>query len=126
MNARIYDPLLGRFLSPDPEVTDVERMQNYNRYAYVMNNPLSYTDPSGEAWYNDLGDFKEAVSKMFDGWGSKSSKAEPLAKFKQVMDNLAAYAADSRDLTAATRKANQLVSAGLEVKSIAGAAEYER
>ncbi|WP_147694240.1 RHS repeat domain-containing protein [Vogesella mureinivorans] len=48
MNARIYDPLLGRFLSPDPEVTDEERMQNYNRYAYVMNNPLSYTDPSGE------------------------------------------------------------------------------
>ena len=50
MNARIYDPQLGRFLSPDPEVTDTERMQNFNRYSYVLNNPLAYTDPSGEAW----------------------------------------------------------------------------
>jgi len=73
MNARIYDPLLGRFLSPDPEVTDEERMQNYNRYAYVMNNPLSYTDPSGETWKEAWDKIKEAVGKMFDGWGSKSS-----------------------------------------------------
>ncbi|MDC7718483.1 RHS repeat-associated core domain-containing protein [Vogesella sp. DC21W] len=47
MNARIYDPLLGRFLSPDPVIDGVDNMQGYNRYAYVSNNPLSYSDPSG-------------------------------------------------------------------------------
>ncbi|MGB0372858.1 MAG: FG-GAP-like repeat-containing protein, partial [Opitutales bacterium] len=47
MNGRIYDPELGRFLSPDPFVQFEGMLQNYNRYSYVLNNPLSYTDPSG-------------------------------------------------------------------------------
>ena len=50
MNGRIYDPLLGRFLSPDPHIQAEELLQNYNRYSYVLNNPLRYTDPSGEFW----------------------------------------------------------------------------
>ena len=40
MNARLYDPLLGRFLYPDPYIQDPGFSQNYNRYAYVLNNPL--------------------------------------------------------------------------------------
>ena len=51
MNARLYDPLLGRMLSPDPYVQNPFLGQNYNRYAYCMNNPLSYIDPSGEWWW---------------------------------------------------------------------------
>lgn len=47
MNGRIYDPEIGRFLSPDPYVQVPEYSQNFNRYTYVLNNPLSYTDPSG-------------------------------------------------------------------------------
>ena len=47
-NARLYDPLLGRFLSPDPYVQDPDFSQNYNRYSYCLNNPLKYTDESGE------------------------------------------------------------------------------
>ncbi|MEM7672618.1 MAG: toxin TcdB middle/N-terminal domain-containing protein [Verrucomicrobiota bacterium] len=47
MNGRIYDPLLGRMLSADPFVQQPSNFQNYNRYAYVANNPLSSTDPSG-------------------------------------------------------------------------------
>jgi RHS repeat-associated protein len=47
MNGRAYDPLLGQFLSPDPFVTNPENPQSYNRYAYCLNNPLKYTDPSG-------------------------------------------------------------------------------
>ena len=46
-NARLYDPLLGRFLSPDPYVQDPGFTQNYNRYSYCLNNPLKYTDESG-------------------------------------------------------------------------------
>ena len=47
MNGRIYDPLLGKFLSPDPFVQSPANGQSYNRYAYGWNNPLSITDPSG-------------------------------------------------------------------------------
>ena len=47
-NARLYDPILGRFLSPDPYVQNPDFSQNYNRYSYCLNNPLKYTDESGE------------------------------------------------------------------------------
>lgn len=46
-NGRIYDPVLGRFLSPDPIVQAPSFSQNWNRYSYVFNNPLRFTDPSG-------------------------------------------------------------------------------
>ena len=55
MNARLYDAALGRFLSPDPYVQAPNFTQNFNRYAYCFNNPLIYTDPSGEwALIDDL------------------------------------------------------------------------
>ena len=47
MNGRIYDPKLGRFLQADPFVQSPKNSQSLNRYTYVYNNPLSYTDPSG-------------------------------------------------------------------------------
>jgi RHS repeat-associated protein len=47
MNGRIYDPTVGRFLSPDPNVPVASNLQSYNRYSYVSNNPLRYTDPTG-------------------------------------------------------------------------------
>lgn len=48
MNGRLYDPILHRFLQPDNYVTDPNNTQTYNRYAYVMNNPLKYSDVNGE------------------------------------------------------------------------------
>jgi RHS repeat-associated protein len=48
MNGRLYDPKLHRFLQPDNNIQDPNNTQNYNRYGYVLNNPLKYTDPSGE------------------------------------------------------------------------------
>nr|WP_240902323.1 RHS repeat-associated core domain-containing protein [Wenzhouxiangella sp. XN24] len=47
MGGRVYDPEIGRFLSPDPFVQFPISTQGFNRYAYVGNNPLFYTDPSG-------------------------------------------------------------------------------
>jgi RHS repeat-associated protein len=47
MNGRVQDSITGRFLSPDPYVTEPGNTQGYNRYAYVRNNPMSYIDPSG-------------------------------------------------------------------------------
>ena len=51
MNARLYDPVLGRFLSPDPYVQLPDFSQSYNRYSYCLNNPLKYVDPDGEVWW---------------------------------------------------------------------------
>jgi len=51
MNARLYDPALGRFLSPDPYVQMPDFSQSYNRYTYCLNNPFKYTDPSGEFFW---------------------------------------------------------------------------
>ncbi len=48
MNGRVYDPVVGRFVSPDPWIQDPENSQSFNRYSYVWNNPLRYTDPTGE------------------------------------------------------------------------------
>ncbi|MBB5440874.1 RHS repeat-associated protein [Pedobacter sp. AK017] len=48
MNGRLYDSKLHRFLSPDNYVQDPYNTQNFNRFGYVMNNPLKYTDPNGE------------------------------------------------------------------------------
>ena len=57
MNGRMYDPVLARFLSPDPDLQAPSDLQNYNRYSYVLNNPLRYTDPSGYDFWSSLGDF---------------------------------------------------------------------
>ena len=52
MNGRLYDPVIARFFSPDNFVQAPGFTQSYNRYSYCLNNPLQYTDPSGEiAWF---------------------------------------------------------------------------
>ena len=50
MNGRVYDPILARFISADPIIQAPLDMQSYNRYSYVRNNPLAYTDPTGYSW----------------------------------------------------------------------------
>jgi murein DD-endopeptidase MepM/ murein hydrolase activator NlpD len=79
LNARIYDPTIGRFLSADDVVPDQYGPQTLNRYSYVHNNPLSFTDPSGhdcticEGFKPSFSD-KELASQnsiaMSDCWGS--------------------------------------------------------
>jgi RHS repeat-associated protein len=66
MNGRIYDPVISRFLQADPYIQAPDNGQSYNRYSYVMNNPLGYTDPSGyfslsEAWRDIRGAVKTFV-----------------------------------------------------------------
>ncbi|OWQ82896.1 hypothetical protein CDN99_27845, partial [Roseateles aquatilis] len=47
MNARLYDPMTGRHTSADPTVPDPKDQQAFNRFSYVLNNALAYTDPTG-------------------------------------------------------------------------------
>jgi len=54
MNGRLYDPAIGRFLSADPSVQYPDDLQNYNRYSYINNNPLSAIDPSGFGFLSSL------------------------------------------------------------------------
>ena len=54
MNGRVYDPVTSSFLSVDNYVQDPSYTQNFNRYAYCMNNPLKYTDPDGEFFILDF------------------------------------------------------------------------
>lgn len=45
MQARYYDPVIGRFYSNDP--VGFKNVHNFNRYAYANNNPYKYVDPDG-------------------------------------------------------------------------------
>ena len=47
----MYDPYTSMFLSPDNYIQAPDNSQSFNRYAYCLNNPLKYTDPSGEFWH---------------------------------------------------------------------------
>ncbi|UOU96861.1 FG-GAP-like repeat-containing protein [Chryseobacterium daecheongense] len=51
MNGRLYDPLLRRFLNADENIQDPTNTQNYNKYGYVLNNPLMFSDPNGEFFF---------------------------------------------------------------------------
>jgi RHS repeat-associated protein len=77
MNGRVYDPELGRFISADPVVQDLSNLQSWNRYSYVLNNPLSMTDPTGfffgkifKAIGNAIKSIGNAIGKLFSSIGS--------------------------------------------------------
>jgi len=70
MNARLYDPVIGRFFSPDNFVQIPEFTQAYNRYSYCLNNPLKYRDPTGNRYnpvYNHEGKYLGETSEGFTG-----------------------------------------------------------
>ena len=54
MNGRVYDPYLGRFLSPDTVIQSLGATQSINPYAYAWNDPLEYTDPSEHSLWGDI------------------------------------------------------------------------
>ena len=66
MDGRMYDYTLGRFLSPDDYVQEPGNSQSFNRYSYCLNNPLKYTDPTGELFGID--DLIIGVSAFVTGY----------------------------------------------------------
>jgi RHS repeat-associated protein len=74
MNGRIYDPALSRFLTPDPNVFEAESTQGFNRYSYVMNNPMNMTDPTGfDAEGENYGTAENYFTSFGGGYGSSSN-----------------------------------------------------
>ena len=78
MNGRMYDPVVGRFLSPDPFVQAPGFSQSFNRYSYCLNNPLKFTDPSGNKWkwkwLNPMHWFSEGMQWVNDNTEGVRSK----------------------------------------------------
>jgi RHS repeat-associated protein len=83
MNARLYDPAVGRFLSPDPYVQSPDFSQNFNRYSYCLNNPLKYTDQSGEYFLIDdiIGAVISGVINVATNLGNIHSFGQGLSYF---------------------------------------------
>ena len=68
MGGRTYNPILGRFMQADPFIQAPGNLQSFNRYSYVLNNPMSYTDPSGYF-------FKKLGKLIKDNWRTLASIA---------------------------------------------------
>ena len=64
MNGRVYDPSLARFISADPHIQSPGHSQSYNRYAYVINNPNKYNDPSGYFFKKLFRSIEKVVSNL--------------------------------------------------------------
>ncbi|MBI5284324.1 MAG: hypothetical protein HY874_04440 [Chloroflexi bacterium] len=86
-HARFYSPVLGRFLSPDPEVATPYDPQSLNPYSYVRNNPVRYTDPTGKRWDHEI----EAKQEQYDL--QRALEALAAAQMSSVADVAEAWAA---------------------------------
>ncbi|HSL87309.1 MAG TPA: RHS repeat-associated core domain-containing protein, partial [Bacteroidales bacterium] len=70
-NARYYDPHIGKFISADTLVPDPAAPQAFNRYAYVLGNPLRYSDPTGHLTVEEMQnyfDYSDKDAMVGDGW----------------------------------------------------------
>jgi len=81
MKARLYDPAMGLFLSPDPMLQDPFNPQNHNRTAYCLNDPVNKYDPSGMVWeYNVFsGSFEQDRT---DDWSDTDAELDTYGRNK--------------------------------------------
>src|SRR5581483_813279 len=118
LNGRVYDSLLARFTSADPTVTDPTNPQGWNRYSYVGNDPLAFTDPNGFSW---LSGFFHSVSHFFTSVGNfLKTNAIARAIFQigvTVLLNVAlpglGFAAGSLSLAVASAAGGAAITAGV-------------
>ena len=85
--ARIYSPELGRFLSTDP-VWNQDDPQSSNLYAYTLNNPYKYTDPTGRepsALTPQL-NFSGQPQRVVDAWEFIVNQRRVQSYWQQVLD----------------------------------------
>ena len=80
-NARLYDPVIGRFFSPEPFVQAPDFTQAYNRYSYCMNNPVMYSDEDGEFWHIIAGAIIGGAINLYTNWENIDNFWEGLSSF---------------------------------------------
>jgi len=114
MNGRVYDPELGRFLSADPHIQDVTNGQALNRYSYVLNNPLSFTDPSGFFFQSLFKAIGHAVGAVFRAIGRVFSALLKSQIFRSIVQIAACGGATSVGAAAACAA---ILSGGLTLAS---------
>ena len=93
-NARYYDPKLRRFLTPDSLVPYPDAPQSFNRYSYVHNNPVNYTDPTGHfAWLIPLiiGIIKGALIGAAIGAAVAAATGEIRGSFRTIISVQGSY-----------------------------------
>ena len=109
MQARYYDPVIGRFYSNDPvdaaTFLSHGKIQGFNRYKYANNNPYKYIDPDGNQEVSILRD----VEVLFKSFGYSSSEqgnaniaADSVSALKTVAGDIGSAAADVTVFTAVT------------------------
>jgi RHS repeat-associated protein len=108
-NARYYNPRLGQFVSPDTVVPEEENPQHWNRYSYVSNNPLKYTDPNGHEPY-DNGNWGDCQKpKPPSSLTPPEDDEEPLPEWRENVATYASYGAVGLDALAVVYSGMQAV-----------------
>ena len=97
MDGRVYDPTIGRFLSPDNCVQLPENSQSFNRYSYCINNPLKYTDPTGQLFGIDDAVIAFAVFNMASSMAMAAYNGESVWKAAgiSILSSAASYGVGS-------------------------------
>jgi RHS repeat-associated protein len=133
MNGRVYDPTIARFVSADPYVQSPYDGQSYNRYSYVMNDPLDNTDPSGyfvkklarvwrdEVWRRPVGRAVVAVIAAYLTWGSTLEASVGMEGFtaEEIVDYGIATAGEKAGAAAAAGFVGGAVGSGGDLKAAA-------
>lgn len=91
MNGRLYDPALGRFLNADPFIQQPSNPQNFNRYSYVLNNPMKYTDPSGYFFGTILAYVSDFIETTFFKGGLDVTSGKSFEKAWSSFDPTASW-----------------------------------
>jgi len=91
--ARLFDPIMGRFITPDTIVPDPYDPQTLNRYSYCRNNPLIYVDPTGQFFdrADPAGSHAPAPGSIGGDSDGENAKADDVEKSQdawEVVENL--------------------------------------
>jgi len=66
--SRFYDPLLSRWAQPDSIIPQTQGTLAWDRYSYVNNSPVNYTDPTGHSTPIPPSPFSNINIPVSDGW----------------------------------------------------------